>query len=106
MQLNMWNDLAKAKRRWTEKTYLPSLQIHVQPLGFCRPVTIYSSLLLCLRRHARCFDFHVSLNVVVDNSFWHVFERGQTAVSLGKSSFVVFLFGLLPLLCVWFAILL
>ena len=28
-----------------------------------------------LRRHARCFDFHVSLNVVVDNSFWHVFER-------------------------------
>ena len=42
---------------------------------FCRPVTMYSSLLLCLRRHARCFDFHVSLNVVVDNSFWHVFER-------------------------------
>ena len=36
---------------------------------------MYSSLLLCSRRHARCFDFHVSLNVVVDNSFWHVFER-------------------------------
>ena len=36
---------------------------------------MYSSLLLCLRRYARCFDFHVSLNVVVDNSFWHVFER-------------------------------
>ena len=36
---------------------------------------MYSSLLLCLRRHARCFDFHVSLNVVVDNSCWHVFER-------------------------------
>ena len=36
---------------------------------------MYSSLLLCLRRYARCFDFHVSLNVVVDNSFRHVFER-------------------------------
>ena len=36
---------------------------------------MYSSLLLCLRRYARCFDFHVSLNVVGDNSFRHVFER-------------------------------
>ena len=36
---------------------------------------MYSSFLLCLRRYARCFDFHVSLNFVVDNSFWHVFER-------------------------------
>ena len=36
---------------------------------------MYSSFLLCLRRYARCFDFHVSLNFVVDNSFRHVFER-------------------------------
>ena len=62
---------------------------------------MYSSLLLCLRRHARCFDFHVSLNVVVDNSFWHVFERDAVSdrCVLGKSSLWVFLFGSCPFVC-------
>ena len=56
----------------------PSEQAHLRgrwARQFCRPVTMYSSFLLCLRRYARCFDFHVSLNFVVDNSFRHVFER-------------------------------
>ena len=59
------------------------------------------------RRQARCFDFHVSLNVVVDNSFLACFwawRSGQTAVSWGNFFLWVFLFGLLPLLCVWFAV--
>ena len=69
---------------------------------------MYSSLHLCQRRQAECLGFHVSLNVVGYNSFLHVFECDavvrQTTVSYGKSSLWVFLFGLLPLLCVWFAV--
>ena len=67
---------------------------------------MYSSLHRCSRRQARCFDFHVSLKVVVDNSFFACFcewRRGLTAASWGKSFLWLFAFGLWPLLCVWFA---
>ena len=91
-------------------TLRPSAQAHLRgrwERQFYRSVIMYSSLHLCQRRRAWCFDFHVSLNVVVDNSFLACFwarRSGQTAVSRGKSFLWVFLFGLLPLSCVWFAV--
>ena len=47
----------------------PSAQVHLRGCWerqFRRPVTMYS-VLLCSRRYIQCFDFYVSLNVVVDN---------------------------------------
>ena len=53
------------------------------------------------------FRFSGFTNVVVANSFlacFWVWRSGQTTVSHGKSFLWVFLFGLLPLSCVWFAV--
>ena len=49
-----------------------------------------------------CFDFHVSLNVVVDNSFWHVFECDAVVRPLCPlaNPFVgVFVWALAPFVC-------
>ena len=91
-------------------TLRPSAQAHLRgrwERQVYRSVIMYSPLHLCQWRRAWCFDFHVPLNVVVDNSFLACFwarRSGQTAVSRGKSFLWVFWFGLLPLSCVWFAV--
>ena len=72
----------------------------------CRSVLMYSFSIAVPRRRAECLGSHVSLNVVVPNSFhacFWVWYSGQTTVSFGKSFCGVFVWAL-ALLCVWFAV--